>query len=244
MALSRKKFDKYLNIKDNVVYTKVPAKIYLDLTEYKNINEDVEFSMDDESEVGIADVGNAYEVPGFFKLEFPDDEDSIQFYFPYNVYIFQTDDSEIDSKKIEINYDENSAVLFAKFKKEETDIKILDKMLENGVKYLSNNLPFLINNIWKQIKPTMNIPYQHVELLLSQLYAKRINNQWTPIRLTSDQKYCKECSLNTKQSAHYFNKTLGFLYGYSNDALINAISNPSNLDKESSYLEKMIEGNL
>jgi len=242
VALSKTKFEKYLYIKDNIVYTKVPAKINLDLTEYKTINEDVEFNLETEAETGIADLGNIYEIPGFFTLEFPDYEDSIQFYFPYVVYIFQTDDSEIDSKKIEINYEENSPVFYAKFKKEETDIRILDKMFENGVKYLSNNIPFLVINIWKQFKPTMNLPFHHIELILSQLYAVRQGNRWIPVRLSPEQKYCKECAINTKQSAHYFNKTLGFLYGYSNDALLNAISNPSVLDKESSYLEKMIEG--
>ena len=88
----------------------------------------------------------------------------------------------------------------------------------------------------------MNLPLHNIELILSQLYGVKVNGRWVPVRLTPEQKYCKECALNTKQSAHYFNKTLGFLYGYSNDALLTAITNPSVLDKESSYLEKMIEG--
>jgi hypothetical protein len=243
MALKKEKFNKYLYIQDNIVYTKVPAKIFLDLNEYKNINEDVELAFNkDQLNAGIEEIGNVYEIPGFFTLEFPEENDSIQFYFPYDIFIFQTENSEITSKLIEINYDSDSPVFYAKFKKEATDIRILDKLFENGVKYLSNNIPFLVLNIWKQFKSTMNLPLHNIELILSQLYGVKVNGRWVPVRLTPEQKYCKECALNTKQSAHYFNKTLGFLYGYSNDALLTAITNPSVLDKESSYLEKMIEG--
>jgi hypothetical protein len=243
MALKKEKFNKYLYIQDNVVYTKEPARIFLDLNEYKNINEDVELAFDEEQlNAGIEEIGNVYEIPGFFTLEFPEQNDSIQFYFPYNIFIFQTENSEVTSKSIEINYDSDSPVFYAKFKKEATDIRILDKLFENGVKYLSDNIPFLVLNIWKQFKPTMNLPLHNIELILSQLYGVKVNGKWVPVRLTPEQKYCKECALNTKQSAHYFNKTLGFLYGYSNDALLTAITNPSVLDKESSYLEKMIEG--
>ena len=245
MALKKEKFNKYLYIKDNIVYTKVPAKIYLDLTEYKNISEDIETTFNNENyNAGIEEVGNTYEIPGFFILQFPEDNDSIQFYFPYNIFIFQTDNSDVTSKYIEINYEAESPVFYAKFKKEATDIKILDKLFENGVKYLSDNIPFLVLNIWKQFKPTMNLPLHNIEVILSQLFAQKINGKWVPTRLTPDQRYCKDCAINTKQSAHYFNKTLGFLYGYSNDALVTAITNPSNLDNNSSYLEKMIEGNF
>ena len=245
MALKKEKFNKYLYIKDNVVYTKVPAKIYLDLTEYKNITEDIETNFkNEEFNAGIEEVGNTYEIPGFFILQFPDSNDSIQFYFPYTIFIFQTDNSDVTSKYIEINYDSNSPIFYAKFKKEVTDIKILDKLFENGIKYLSDNIPFLIINIWKQFKPTINLPLHNIEIILSQLFAKRIDDKWTPVRLTPEQQYCKEYAINTKKSAHYFNKTLGFLYGYSNDALLTSITNPSNLDNKSSYLEKMIEGDF
>ena len=109
MALKKEKFNKYLYIQDNIVYTKVPARIFLDLNEYKNINEDVELAFnEDQLNAGIEEIGNVYEIPGFFTLEFPEENDSIQFYFPYNIFIFQTENSEVTSKSIEINYDSKS----------------------------------------------------------------------------------------------------------------------------------------
>jgi len=240
MALSKSKFDKYLKIENNVVYTKRPARIILDLDEYKDISQ--EFNTEEKAIAEVAN--NIYEIPGFFTLEFPEDADSIQFYFPYNIYLFETENSDINSYKIEINYEEGDAVFYAKFKKEETNIKILDKLFENGVKYLSNRIDLLIYNIWKQVLPTMNVPWHNFEVIVSQLYITQENGKWIPVRLSKDQRYCKECAVNTKQSAHLLNKTLGFLYGYSNDALLTAITKNDQEQKSTSFMEKLIEGNL
>jgi len=222
--LDKSKFEKYLYIKDNVVYTKKPAQIIFDLTEYKNISE--EFDSDE----GIEEVSTGvYEIPGYFELLFPNDNDSIKFFFPYNVYLIETEDNIITSTRMEINYEEDSPVFYAKFKKEETNIKILDKLFENGIKYLSNDLNLLVNSIWKQILPTMNLPYHNIETLLTNLFIKYENNQYKPVRLTRSQEYKKEYAVNTKKSAHLLNDTLGFLYGYSNDALLtNVINNQNN----------------
>jgi len=242
MALKKEKFDKYLKIENGIVYTKVKARIYFDLTEYKNINE--EFDLEEKGEeVGIDLVGNnTYEVPGFFTLEFPEEMDSIQFYFPYNVFVFIPEDSEESSKEIILNYEEGDAVFYAKFKKEETNIKILDKLFENGIKYLSNRMDLLVYNIWKQIAATLNVPWHHIEMILTQLYAVKENGKWIPVRLSKEQRYCKECALNTKQSAHKLNDLLGFFYGYSNDALMAAITKQNLNTENNSFIEKIIKG--
>ena len=250
MALKKEKFDKYLELKDGIVYTKKPARIYFNLEEYNNINE--EFDLEDKGDsVGLEQVGNnILEIPGFFTIEFTEDMDSIQFYFPYNVYVFIPEDSEESSKEITLNYEEGEAIFYAKYKKEETNIKILDKLFENGVKYLSNRMDLLIYNIWKQINATLNVPWNQLEMIVSQLYAVKKNGKWIPARLSDDQRYCKECSLNTKQSAHKLNDLLGFFYGYSNDALMTAVTNnptETKSDKESmkskSFIENIIKGN-
>jgi hypothetical protein len=241
MALKKEKFEKYLRIENNKVYTKVKARVSLDLTEYKDI--------EDESgeEIGIEEVSqDVYEIPGYFLLEFPDESDSIQFYFPYPVYLISTENVEEKSDRLTIEYEENDVVFYAQFKKEQTDIRLLDKMFENGIKYLSNDLGILTNSIWKQLSATINMPYHHIETILSQLYIKYEDNQWKPVRLTKDQEYKKEYAVNTKKSTHNLNNTLGFLYGYSNDALLSSISNNQISDKEkkSSSLEKLISGEL
>jgi hypothetical protein len=241
MALDKKKFDKYLKIENGIVYTKVPAKINLNLSEYKDIDE--ELNMEDDEE--IAEVSNnIYEVPGFFTLEFPDNMDSIQFYFPYNVYLFIPDESSQTSKEINLVYGEEEAVFYAKYKKEETNIKILDRLFENGVKYLSNRMDLLIYNIWKQINSTLNVPWHQIESMITQLYAVKENGKWIPSRLSKNQEYCKECALNTKQSAHKLNDLLGFFYGYSNDALMAAVTKPESNKETNSVIENIIKGNF
>ena len=249
MSLSKEKFNKYLYIKNNVVYTKRPAKIYLDLSEYKNINEEFDISDESGSDSDIEEAETSssqtlLEVPGFFTLEFPEDGDSIQFYFPYNVFLFETEETNSSSTEITINYSEDEAVFQAKFKKVETDVKVLDKLFENGIKYLSNNPGFLIYNIWKQVAATMNVPWHHFEVIVSQLYGVQENGVWIPVRLSKDQKYCKQCALSTKQAAHLLTDDLGFLYGYSNDAILTSITKKKQLNKNDSFMEKLIKGDL
>ena len=249
----KEKFNKYLELKNNTIYTKVKAKVTLDLSEYKNINE--EMDLDENDSQGIAEVAQGvYEIPGFFTLEFPEEMDSIQFYFPYPVYLIESvennDSSENTNKKgkneLSFEFSVGSPVFYAKFKKETTDIRILDKMFENGIKYLSNDLGILTNAIWKQLKPSGNVPYHHIETILTQLYIVYEDNQWKPVRLSKNQEYKKEYAVNTKKSSHNLNKTLGFLYGYSNDALLTSITNNeiSTKKKDTSFIETLIEGKI
>jgi len=201
MALKKEKFEKYLKIENNTVYTKVPAVIRFDLTEYKNINE--EFDIEDTSENNEdSTIDNNYEIPGFFTLEFPEEGDSIQFYFPYNIFIISNDQTEESSKELTFKFNEDDPIFFVNFKKEETNIKVLQSLFENGVKYLSNDLSLLIYNIWKQLNATLNIPWQHIELIVTQLYGVYEDNQWIPVRLSKNATYSRETAMNTKQSAH------------------------------------------
>lgn len=241
MSLKKEKFNKYLEIKNGIVYTKTKARIRFDLSEYKNINE--EFDLEESGdEVSIEQTSNnTYEVPGFFSVEFPDEMDSIHFYFPYNVYVFISEDSNESSKEIILNYDEDAPIFYAKYKKTDTNIKILDKLFENGVKYLSNDMNLLIYNIWKQISATLNIPWHHIEMIVSQLYVVKENGKYIPVRLSKDQHYSKECAVNTKQSAHKLNDLLGFFYGYSNDAIMTAVTKEKNKET-TSFIENIIKG--
>jgi hypothetical protein len=240
--LQKSKFDKYLYIENNVVYAKEKCEIYLDLSEYKEINEEFDLG---ENDIGINEVNTGlYEIPGYFNIEFKDSVDLIKFFFPYNVFIFEGSDPEITSKYMKFIYEPDEKVFTAKFKKEETNIKILDKLFENGIKYLSNDMGLLIYNIWKQVLPTMNVPWHHFEVIVSQLYGKQENGIWKPVRLIKDQEYSEQTVLNTKKSAHYFGTTTGFLYGYSNDALLHSITTEKDPNKEETFMEKLIRGQV
>jgi hypothetical protein len=70
------------------------------------------------------------------------------------------------------------------------------------------------------------------------------NGVWIPVRLSKDQKYCKQCALSTKQAAHLLTDDLGFLYGYSNDAILTSITKKKKLNKNISFMEKLIKGDL
>jgi hypothetical protein len=210
---SKGKIKKYLEVEQHRVYTKVPARIVLKLEDYKNINENYG------EEIGVVEIENVYEIPGFFTLEFPDEGDSIDFFFPYQVYLHKTNKVEENKEFLIINFKPEDLVFYANFKEEEANIYILKSLFENGVKYLGDKPDKLITAIWDQLMPT-NTPWHHLELIVSQLYGTydHKTKEILPLRLTSHP-YSKKYIMNLKESAHSLNQTLPIMYGYSKDAM-------------------------
>ena len=118
MAGSKTKIRKYLKVEKNHVYTKVPARIVLDLTEYKDLNEQYA------EKLGIEEIDNVFKVPGFFILEFPNENDSIDFFFPYTIYLNKTGDTNVTKNRIEIIFSENDMIMYGKI--EGYTLKVID----------------------------------------------------------------------------------------------------------------------
>ena len=235
MASNKVKIKKYFDIVDSEVKALVDCQIVLDLTEYKAISEDYG------DNVGISETESVFEVPGFFRVEFIEEEDSLDFFFPYKVYLNKTESSEVTSKQVKIMYSAGDTVFYAKYKTSDTDVRVLDSLFENGAKYLANKPDKLVTAIWQQLVPSSNVPMHHIELIVSQLYGEYSDKKgyYLPLRLT-DKAYSKDFVLNTKQSSHMMHNTLGFLYGHSNDALRTSISKRNK--KENNFFENIIGG--
>ncbi len=224
------KIKKYLTVEKSQILSKVPASITLDLSEYKNIDEEYG------EKLGLEDIDNVIKVPGFFTIEFPDDNDKIDFFFPYDIYLNKSEDTELDKDQIKINFKPEELIVYGNFKNTDANISILSSMFQNGAKYLGNKPDMLISSLWQQLKKINNVSIHHIEILVSQLYGTydKSRKQTVPLRLTG-LKYDKKYILNLKQSSHELNNVLGFMYGHSNDSLRTSVSKKKS--KENSFFE-------
>ncbi len=217
--MSKAKINKYLRVEGSKVYAKVPCRISLDLTEYKEIDEDYG------EKVGIEEVDSVFKIPGFFAIEFPEENDTLDFFFPYMIYLIKTENTTFNKDKLEIEFEEGDLVFYGAFKETAANISLLSSMFQNGSKYLGNNPDKLISSLWQQLVMVSNVHIHHIEILVSQLYADYDKNRKmiVPLRLTGKE-YSKKYILNLKDSAHNLNNALGFMYGYSKDALRTSVS--------------------
>ncbi len=235
MAGSKTKIRKYLEVEQHKVRSKVPSRIVLNLEEYKNITEGYG------EEVGVAEIENVYEIPGFFTLEFPEEGDSIDFFLPYIIYLNKTSRIEKTKEHLIINFDKDDLIFYANFKEEETNIYVLKSLFENGVKYLGDKPDKLIAAIWQQLMPA-NTPWHHLELIVSQLYGTydKSSKEIVPLRLTSHP-YSKKYIMNLKESVHNLNQSMPMLYGYSKDAMRTMVSKKKK--GKNSFFEDIVSGN-
>ncbi len=217
--MSKAKIKKYLRVEGNKVYAKVPCSISLDLTEYKEVDEDYG------DKVGVEEIDNVYKIPGFFSLEFPEENDILEFFFPYMIYLHKTDNTIQTSSKIEIEFSEDELIFYGAFKETSANISLLSSMFQNGSKYLGDKPDKLISSLWQQLVMITNVRIHHIEILVSQLYADydKSKKRVVPLRLTNNA-YSKKYIMNLKESAHELNNALGFAYGYSKDALRTSVS--------------------
>jgi hypothetical protein len=231
---SKGKIKKYLDVSMHKIYTKVSAQIVLKLEDYKELNENYG------EEVGIAEVENVYEIPGFFTLEFPENGDSINFFFPYQIYLNKAKITKQTKDEIIIQYKPEDLIFYANYKEDETNIYVLKSLFENGVKYLGDKPDKLITAIWDQLMPA-NTPWHHLELLVSQLYGTYDNKtkEIVPLRLTS-YPYSKKYIMNLKESAHSLTQSMPIMYGYSKDALRSMVSKKKR--GENSFFENIVSG--
>ena len=217
--VSKAKMKKYLEVEKSHVFTKIPARIVIDLSEHRNIDDEYG------ENIGIEQVDNVYKMPGFFTLEFPEVNDSIDFFFPYTIYLNKTEDTIESKEKIEINFQEEDLVFYGNFKDSDTNISLLSSTFENGSKYLGNKPDKLLSSLWQQLQKVNNVNIQHLEIIVSQLYSDydKTSKMLVPLRLTG-KAYNKKYITNMKESSHNLGNAIGFTYGYSKDALRASVS--------------------
>lgn len=245
-----KNINKYLDIKKNEVLAKVPCEIIINIEEYKAINEELASIAQEDSdpnsrlekgEKGKQDTQDelVITVPGFFEIQFPEEMDSIKFSLPYPVQIFKNNVLEQTSKVIHLSFDVGDRIFQASFKSPQSDIRVLNTLLENGIKYLNDDIYQTVIGIYNQFRTMSPIPFMHIELMVSQLYSTEVNGEMVPLRL-STKDYKKEYAIGTKKASHYYGSTMGFSYGYTNDFMLNDLAKTKR--KENTYFENIISG--
>ena len=219
---------KYLDIKENEIYTKFPCVIRLSLEEYKVSDNDL---LDEEDFQLIAGEESSFKIPGTLEIEYIEQGESINLFLPYPVNLIKPEDFSISSKEMVFNFEAGDLIINAYNKVVETNIETLNNLFENRVKYLRGYLPEQLEAIWSQLESTINYRAHHIGLVLSLLYAKmekdEHSNNLGPvlIRHTPEQEYKKEYAINTKDSSHFFNfGPQATNYGYTNDAIWQSIN--------------------
>lgn len=222
MSQINKDYKKYLDISKNEVKTKYRAIVRLSLEEYKIF--DNELLDEDEIEMLAGDQAASYSVPGTFEIEFPEQGTSVNIFLPYTVNLMKTDDFVANSKEMIFYYEENDVIFTAFVKKSDTNIEIVNNLMENRVKYLRGFISQQHEAIWNQLSATTNTKAIHLSLILSMLYAKVENGENKLIRYTKDQIYDAAYAINTKESSHIFNVgAQSQNYGYSKEAIFQNI---------------------
>jgi hypothetical protein len=220
--MSKAKVNKYLDIQKNRVYAKVPAQIIIDLSEYKDPEENYAESVGLDEEESIDSV---IRVPGFFTIEFPDAGDTINFFFPYSMYIIKPDNFTQNKDILTMKYEPSDMIYYGNFKNTDANVPALSSLFQNGSKFLGNKPDMLISSLWQQLLKVNNVSVHHLEVLVSQLYVdfNKSSKKLIPLRLTGKE-YSKQYIRNLKESSHELSNISGFMYGYSNDAIRTSVS--------------------
>jgi len=247
-----KNINKYLDVKKNEVLAKVPCEIIINIEEYKAITEELARAAQEDNPKAKGAKGAkdstvqddvqdelVITVPGFFEIQFPDDMDSIKFSLPYNVQLFKTNILTQTSKIVHLSFDVGDRIFQASFKSPQSDIRVLNTLLENGVKYLNDDVYQTVIGVYNQFKNMSPIPFMHIELMISQLYSTEVNGEMVPLRL-STKDYKKEYAIGTKKASHFYGSTTGFSYGYTNDFMLNDLAKTKR--KKNTYFENIISG--
>lgn len=219
---------KYLDIKENEIYTKFPCIIRVPADEYKYTDNDL---LDEEDFAIEAGEESSFKIPGTIEIEFPEQGESINIFLPYSINIIKPEEFQISSKGMIFSYEEGDLIINAFTKAIETNIETVNNLFENRVKYLRGYIAEHLEAIWSQLESTSNYRAHHLMLILSLLYAKMNKDadgkNLGPIliRHTPEQEYTKEYAINTKDSSHFFSMgAQAYNYGYTNDAVFQSMA--------------------
>ena len=236
------KINKYLKVEKHSIFAKTKVIIEINLKELNSSDEDNLIDVSDNEESTSEDLVGSISMPGILNMKFPEFNDELQLYFPFDVNLIIPESIDKNKDDITHYYEAGDRICFALTKSEATDILVLDKLFENRVIYLRGELYKQIVAIYDQLLSTENIMFHHIEVLLTVLYGVETEQGFELVRLTPEQKYSKINAIGTQKSAQKFNSAQGFSYGYTKDAIIENITRTNNPEKTD--LEKVIGGHF
>lgn len=231
---NKQKIDEYLKIDEHHIYADVSLTINIDSDDFKINDEELVDVSDSESDELVGSI----RIPGILNIIIPG-EDELQLYFKFDINFVIPDNSTRDDTITTYYFEKGDLICFATIKSNTTNIRVLDKLFENRVKYLKGDLQKHVIAIYDQLLSTANIQIHHIETILTMMYGEETTDGFVPVRLGS-QKYTKYKALSTKDSSHKFNAAMGFDYGYTKDVINNNITRKYETVKTD--LEKIIAG--
>jgi len=230
------KLEKYFEISKHKIICKYNTVVRLNKNDFKIDDEELlDVSGDDDDEI----LETVISIPGSIIVEIPEFNDEINIYLPFNINLTIPEDNEVNKGIIIHNYIPGDILFSATTKSNSTNIKTVDKLFENRVKYLNGEIDKQILAIHQQILSTNNIMLHHIETILTVLYGENTKEGFKPVRLI-DMKYIKDRAITTKTSAHKLNNGQGFSYGYTKDAISENITRTTS--NTSTDLELIIGG--
>lgn len=237
----QQKLNKYLNIEKHEVKAKTETEIKLNLDNYKEIVEDIKEVEENGHKINKI----VLVIPGFIELYFPNEMDSLKISLPYQIELLKNNFS-IDKKILTLLYEPGETIFYAEFKTTQTNLRFMDSLIENGIKYLNDDIYQTVLSIYDQMQKINNSLLVHTELIVSNMYGYPLNGEYVPLRVTGKE-YSQKYALNTKKSIHNMQKLSGFVFGYSNEYLIKSTSKDTKSGikntKKPTYFENIIAGN-
>lgn len=107
-----------------------------------------------------------FQIPGMFSFYIPKFNDYSQIILNYAVDLIKTSNMEVNKTTKTIHYEENETIITKDYVPDETDIGLLDKILQGHVKYVSN--PKIFINMLHDILPSIDLV--HFELVVSNMF--------------------------------------------------------------------------
>ena len=231
-----KQINRFITVEEHRIIAKEPLIVRIDSNDFKIEDEELVDISDDTSE----DLVGSILIPGMINIECEGEE--MQLYFKFDINFCLPETFEKKGDVTTYYFEKNDMICFASTKSNVTNIKIIDKLFENRVKYLKGDLEKQVVAIYDQMLSTVNVSMHHIETILTTLYGEDVDGEFKQIRLTSGQKYTKFNALSSKDSAHKLNSANGFNYGYTKDNIVNNISRKYNPVKTD--IEKVIGGDF
>ena len=230
------KIDKYFKVTRNTLVAKEKCRIQLDPKQYKFSPEEVKTFQDEKFLVMT--------IPGYFEIQLLDSMDTISFTLPYEIELVKNNIVEQSNDRLILEYSKDDIIFIAQFVTTNTNIRTIESVIENGVKYLNDDIYETVINIYKNIKNLTPALMVNFEAISSMMYVIPINGEYYPLRI-SGKEYSAKYVVNAKNASHRVNNLTGFAFGYTNDYLLTQIvkKDKKASNKEFSYIENMISGN-
>ena len=165
----------------NKIHTKYACQLTVDQREYDKRS--------------FIEVSTKFTLPGVLEFYFPEFDDYCQIVLNYVVDLMKTTHMEENKQQTTIYYPKDSLVITKEYVSAETDIGLLDKILQGHIKYVTD--PKIIINMLHDILPEVDLV--HLELVVSNMFRVE-GNESERCRMKGN--YNKATIIGVKKQPH------------------------------------------